>query len=143
MWFSFPEGADRITVEHQEFGVEHTDRAGRGYFRAPDHFAPRILMLKGFAQVSEPTEEFPEDLAPEDPQRDDAIRELAAVASSQKAELENLRSDYIAANAKASALETENVTLRRQLEESQTIIAELREDLEDAGHQPTTATTKA
>lgn len=45
MFFSFPEGCDHISVEQQNFDPEFTDKRGVNWFRAPEHFAPRILNL--------------------------------------------------------------------------------------------------
>lgn len=76
MWFQFPEGCSEVSVEQQNFLCEFTDAAGRGYFRAPDHFAAQLFVVPGFAAV-DPPEGAPEDTTATDTLRDDAIRQLA------------------------------------------------------------------
>jgi hypothetical protein len=106
MWFRLPEGCTGLSVEQQEFGIEAKDEEGRGYFRAPDHFAPRILMLKGFS-IAEPPEGSPDDLPKADPLRDTAIANMSREAEGMRTEIANLRSDLIAANARVVALVNE------------------------------------
>jgi hypothetical protein len=132
MWFSMPEGCGGITVECQEFGPEVKDEKGVASFRAPDHFAPRILAITGFA-VATPPEGAPDDLPRADPLRDGAIAELTALTESQKTEIQNLRSDLNAASARTVALKNENTDLRTKLEQTIATAAGLQEQLEDNG----------
>jgi len=135
MWFSFPPGYEAISVEQQQFNVEITDTAGVGYFRAPDHFATKILALQGFA-VATPPEGAPEDLPRMDPLRDGAIAELTGTTEAQKREIHDLREDLGAMNAKIIALQTEKVDLLAKLETAEAEIEALKEKIDDAGIDP-------
>ena len=130
MWFVMPAGCGGITVERQEFSPEFEDEKGRRYFRAPDHFATRILALQGFASVGQP-EGAPADLVKEDPVRDQAIVELTGVSAAQADEIRNLRSDLTAATATIAALKNENTDLKTAIERQGSRITELEEELED------------
>lgn len=131
MWFSMPKGCGGITVERQEFSVEAKDDKGVGYFRAPDHFAPRILSLgAGFAMAT-PPEGAPADLPKDDPLRDGAIVELTKVSEAQKIEIQDLRADLIAATSRVTAFNNENTELKTKLMAKEKEIEELREQLED------------
>lgn len=132
MWFTFPEGVKGIAVELQHFAPEFRDESGRDYFRAPDHFAPRILTIKGFA-IADPPEGAPEDLPRADPLRDGAISELTRFSESQKIEIQNLRSDLSVAAAKIMAFSNEKANFLQQIEEKDALIESLREQLEDKG----------
>lgn len=129
MWFSFPEGCSSISVERQEFFAEVTDDAGVTYFRAPDHFAPRILEFKGFF-IADP-KNLPPDLPQEDPLRDGAIASLTMTVEAQKLEIQNMRSDLSAASARVVALMNEKTDLAKTLEDRERTIQELTERLED------------
>lgn len=130
MWFQFPEGCGGISVELQHFAPEVTDKQGRKYFRAPNHFAPKILMLKGFAQV-EPPEGSPADLPQPDPLRDGAIEQLTKESEAQKMEINNLRSDLIVATGKVTALVNEKGELEKKITTLEATIEDLEEKLED------------
>lgn len=137
MWFSFPEGSDSITVERQPFPAEITDSKGRSYFRAPDHFAPRILEIPGFSACNPPDgSEGLEELPNQDPLRDGAIGELTARLAAQGIELQNLRSDYNAQQAKMSALVAEKTELERQLAIEKSTVNRLQEAIDDADLTP-------
>lgn len=91
MWFRFPEGATNISVQGQEFSAEVIDEGGFGHFRAPDHFAPLILDLKGFeARGAPPGTDLP-DLPQADPERDTAIVRLQAQVMSLTMERDTLK----------------------------------------------------
>lgn len=130
MWFQLPEGCGGITVERQEFMPEFRNDKGTAYFRAPDHFAPRILALKGFVAVQQP-EGAPEDLPKEDPARDGAIEELTRNLEAQRIEVQNLRSDLAAAVSRISAMTNERTDLNTTLAKALARVAELEEELED------------
>ena len=134
MWFSMPEGCGGISVERQEFGVDFRDENGVGYFRAPDHFATKILAIKGFALVENPPVGAPEDLPKADPLRDGAIAELTKTVEAQKTEIQNLRTDMTAANSRVIALTNENTDLKGKVQVLQGTITGLEEQLEDAPH---------
>lgn len=137
MWFSMPEGCGGITVELQAFNVEIKDDEGKGYFRAPDHFAPRILQIPGFA-LAQPPEGAPDDLPKSDPLRDGAISELTRRVAAQDMEIQGLREDLGAAHAQLTALMNENATLKKVATENAEVIADLQEKLEDAPAAPIT-----
>jgi flagellar motility protein MotE (MotC chaperone) len=142
MWFQFPQGVNGISVELQHFVPEFKDQKGNNYFRAPDHFAPRILALKGFTTVTDLPEGAPEDLPRADPQRDGAITELTQTVEAQRRDLQNLRSDLGAANARIQALSNDKVELMKKLEDSEALVTGLREQLEDKGVVEVTPTKK-
>lgn len=129
MWFGFPEGCSSISIERQEFFTEVVGEDNRAYFRAPDHFAPRILMLNGFV-VADPTN-LPEDLPQADPLRDGAIAQLTGESVAQRAEIRTLREDLAVATGRLSALANENATLTATLAAKDSEIARLTESLED------------
>lgn len=131
MWFSFPKGCSGISVERQEFGIEYSDDKGTNYFRAPDHFAPKILAIGGFTMVDPPAG-APDDLPKADPLRDGAIAELTATAEAQKTQLQNMRSDLEASTSRIVALSNENSDLRKLTERQSEQIEQLRELLQDA-----------
>jgi septal ring factor EnvC (AmiA/AmiB activator) len=131
MWFSFPEGCTSLSVELQEFFPEIRDDEGRAYFRAPDHFAPRILMLNGFAVVEVPPIGAPDDLPKADPLRDSAIAELTRALEAQKLEVQGLRADLGASTARVVALSNERTDLEAKLKASDALVESLREQLED------------
>jgi hypothetical protein len=89
MWFRFPEGTKEISVQLQNFFPEAKDVDGRDCFRAPDHFAPLILDLQGFGE-GKPLGDL-EDLPKADPNRDQAIAQLAGQVEGLKLENEALR----------------------------------------------------
>lgn len=135
MWFSFPPGCEAISIEQQQFNIEMLGDNNIGYFRAPDHFATKILALNGFA-VANPPEGAPEDLPRTDPLRDGAIAELTGTTEAQKREIHDLREDLGAMNAKIIALTTEKVDLLTKLEIAEDEIAALKEKIDDAGIDP-------
>lgn len=130
MWFKFPKGTEGITVEHQAFSTEIKDDADNSYFRAPDHFATRILGVPGFS-LAEPPEGAPADLPRADPLRDGAIAELTKGHEATKMEVQNLRADLGAAQAKVTQLMNENNNLKLQLQQSLDKIDDLQEQIED------------
>ena len=130
MWFSMPKGCGGITVEHMEFVPEVTDAEGTAYFRAPDHFSTRILGINGF-KVAQPPEGAPEDLPRADPLRDGAIAELTHTLAARDTEVQNLRSDLLAANAKITALMHENEQLLIKLNEANGKVLDFEEQIED------------
>lgn len=130
MWFSFPSGSTHITVEHQTFGIEVSDENGRSFFRAPDHFAPKILANKGFSMEHPPVTDL-KDLPQADPLRDSAIASMAAANEALKLEVQNLRTDCGQFRAQLTASQTENQQLRNLLVQAQGHITLLEEKLED------------
>lgn len=91
MWFQFPIGTTRLTVNQQEFSSEFSYVEGENTFhcfRAPDHFAPQILDLPGFAAVM-PKKGMPKDL-PRSTQAS-TIDMLAGSNEALKLELENVK----------------------------------------------------
>lgn len=131
MWFQMPKGCEAISIELQAFRREIIGDDGKAYFRAPDHFAPKIMEIGGFSIVDQPPADFPEDLPRSDPLRDGAIAALTKQAEAQKTEIQNLSSDLSAAAAKIAALVNENAGLKRQIEEKEAKIDDLEDQLED------------
>jgi hypothetical protein len=141
MWFRFPLGAERITIERQAFSSEFVDEAGRHYFRAPGHFAPTVLALAGFDVVENLPEGMPADLPREDPERDKAIAGLTASLTALRDDIAGLQSDRIAAQQALTAAQHENTMLKAELAKANATIADLQDDLEDAGKMPPPAPT--
>lgn len=142
MWFMFPEGYTRISVEQQQFEVEIVDAQGRGFFRAPNHFAPKILEFKGFKVADELPDGAPPDLPKEDPKRDAAISLLTSNHEAMKAEVAAMREDMSAANARVIALSQENNELKVALAAAEKKIEDLEDEL-DAMAKPPAAPTPA
>ena len=130
MWFKMPVGASAVSVELQSFASD-VNFEGRDYFRAPDHFAPRILAIQGFELVATPPEGFPEDIPRADPLRDSAIAELTKTVEALKMELSGVRADLNSTVAKAGALANEKSELTSRLEIANKKIEDLEEELED------------
>jgi hypothetical protein len=141
MWFRMPEGVSGISVELQSFAPD-IEFEGRSYFRAPDHFAPRILSNTGFELVDKVPEGFPEDIPKTDPLRDGAIAELTQSVEALKRELGGVRVDLNATVAKAAALAAEKAELMAKLEAATTKIEELEEELEDRPPAPPPSSKK-
>jgi hypothetical protein len=132
LWFRLPEGTNGVAVEHHAFECEIRDSEGWGYFRAPEHLAPRILEVPGFI-VTTPPEGAPEDLPRADPLRDGAIAQLSQENQSLRYELQNTRIDLEAARAKSASLESLNDKLSHDIKERDNIISQLEDKLEDKG----------
>jgi hypothetical protein len=130
VWFKFPKGAESISVEQQSFGIEAKDAEGGCYFRAPNHFAAKILGIPGFI-TAEPPEGSPADLPLSDPLRDGAISELSRENDGLKQELQQLREDLGASTAKIMALNTEKTELLKQVAELEGKVLDLEEQIED------------
>lgn len=126
-----PNGCEAITIEQQQFTSEAVDGEGLCYFRAPEHFAPRILAIEGFTAISEPPPGSPDDLPKSDPSRDGAIEELTKQLAAKDIEIQGLRADLNSANARISALENENKDLTTKLGACEATIIALNEQLED------------
>lgn len=130
MWFKFAPGVSGITVERQQFNIEFTDERGDNYFRAPAHFAPRILIVPGFAQVT--PDGAPDDLPKEMPEQEAAIAELGRENGALKDTIGDLRSDLIAASKQVAVLAQERDEALKRVAELEAKVAELEEDDEDA-----------
>jgi len=131
VWFKMAPGAERITVERQEFATEITGDDGSNFFRAPDHFAPRILSLGGFTLASNLPANAPADLPKADPSRDDAIRHLAATQEAQQEEIASLRADLLAAEAESKAVMQAKIFIEGKLAEALAKIQELEDELDE------------
>lgn len=130
MWFVMPEGCNGVAVQLQQFECEIRDDDGRGYFRAPDHFAPLILSIGGFA-IAQPPEGAPEDLPKADPLRDGAIAQLSKETEGLKLELAGAVQDLVAARAQLKATELERNKLNDRVREQLREIEALKEQIED------------
>ena len=133
MWFKMPKGCERISVEQQQYEGEIADEGGRFFFRAPDHFAARILNIPGFEIAKDLPEGAPADLPKADPLRDGAIAELSMRMEGLRDEVRNTTSDLIAANARIAVMEREKGENAIALQTAQAALARLEETLEDAG----------
>lgn len=118
MWFRYPTGATRITVERQEFGIDYTDAEGNNYFRAPNHFAAIILMGPGYKQAA-PPEGAPEDLPQPDPLRDGAISRLTAELETSRTLIAGLREELTVMQAALSAMTLERNNMKKLLDLAQ------------------------
>jgi hypothetical protein len=127
MWFVFPDGVETISVEQQSFKAEALDVVGRRAFRAPAHFAPRILSLQGFALAAELAPGSPEDLPVGVSGDQQAIKDFGALVEAQADEIQGLRADNIAIASSNSALVKERDGLLAKVEE----LAQTIEDLQD------------
>ncbi len=123
MWFRFPEGSESISVELQTFTPEFEDDEGNKYFRAPDHFAPRILDLPGFTTAPQP-EGAPEDLPKSDPAQATVVGQLGNQVGALRAEIESLR-------ATLAVVTSERNDLKLKLHEAETNLRNVQADLED------------
>lgn len=133
MWFKFPKGVERISVEHQEFIVEARDTDGNCFGRTPDHFGPRILSLGMGFEIAEQPEGAPADLPRADPLRDSAIVELTQTVEANKIEIRNLTTDLGTSMAQIRALNDEKLTALAKVAELEEKILALEEKMEDAG----------
>jgi hypothetical protein len=140
MWFAFPKGVDRITVERQEFRAETKDVQGRDCFRCPEHFAPKILAIAGFILAGELDANAPADVPNTNLDLDAAVRAMAAQKDANEMEIRGLREDLVAANAKLAALMETHATLQKAHDVALDKIDELTDELED---KPAAATVTA
>lgn len=83
MWFKFPDGVDQIAVEQQNYKAE-VEQGGKKFFRAPDHFAARILDLPGFTGERPQGEGVPVDLPTSIPGAEGAVSDLTAQLTALK-----------------------------------------------------------
>jgi hypothetical protein len=131
MWFRFPKGCERISIERQEFATEIHDENGFGYFRAPDHFSARILEINGFSLAGKLPEGAPADLPKSDPLRDNAITALTNTIEALKIETQSLRTDLAASAAKIRNLENEKQGLETALTAVNAKLASIEYDEEE------------
>lgn len=93
MWFRFPDGVEQISANLQNFKTEVTQE-GKAFFRAPDHFAPLILDLPGFAAERPQGKDIPDDLPTSMPGSENALdtltQQLSAAKESEAAVRETL-----------------------------------------------------
>lgn len=128
MWFKFPPGVENANIELQNFGTEFKDGDGRGYFRAPDHFAANILLLPGFEMTEQPAG-APEDLPKEDLARGNTIEALGFENSALRARLAEIAMDRD--EWKLRALEAET-----KLGNAEADLKELQENAETKSDEP-------
>ncbi len=121
MWFQFPEGTDKISVELQNF-VGEVEQNGRNFFRAPDHFAPTILSLPGYSAARPTGDDLPADLPPTIPGAAGAVDDLTGQISALKEEIEGLKkinteitAERDRAVAKLTPLADENARLKAEV----------------------------
>lgn len=128
MWFAFAPGVERVSIERQEFAPEAKDKDGRDCFRAPAHFASKILMLKGFTALTSPPENGPDDLPLADPLRDGAIHDLSGKITTLEGRVTDLVSDLASKDAALKAMIGERDMLFIRLQQAAEKIVELSED---------------
>lgn len=128
MWFRFPLGHTAISIEQQEFKAEAKDASGFEYFRAPNHFAPKILSLGGYAVV-DPPEQGPDD-DKERTDKDQAIGTLSQELEAAQEEAKNLRENLNALSAEHIALTNERDGLAQKVADLTHKLTELEEEKE-------------
>lgn len=144
MWFRLPEGVDNISVERQAFATEVRDSSGRGYFRAPDHFAPTLMSIPGFGAASPPESVDLTGLPEINTSAPSEISEQAQKITALEDLVSSLRTDLSQRSAELAATLHERDELKLKLHEAEVKIADLEEkntDLEDAA--PTTYNRKS
>lgn len=134
MWFAFPKGAETIVVERQQFQAEAVDVNGANCFRAPSHFAPRILNIPGFALAAEIVDKTLTDLSETSSTEGQAIERLTKELEAKATELQTLREDYHKTRAETLALGKERDDLKTRLAAAEAKVSELEDLLED--HEP-------
>lgn len=129
MWFKFPEGVTEVNCQQQSFVAEVEDDTG-AYFRAPDHFAPFLLGVPGFAAV-----DAPRDAPLGEPRflHENTIGDLSRQISSLKEDLSMARADVAANALDLGAKGREIVELKKRVEELEEENEDLRQKLADAG----------
>jgi len=132
MWFAFPPGAEVITVEQQTFVAEAMDVENRRCFRAPAHFAPRILAIGGFALAGEITDKTLSDISDSSTPDGQAIEKLTQELAAREAQIKGLQEDYNRSRAAELALSKELEEEKRLRAAAEAKAAELEEQLEDA-----------
>lgn len=130
MWLAFPNGCSGISVDHLEYSVEVRDESGIGYCRVPEHLAPRLLNIPGFS-IGNPPEGAPADLPKSDPLRDDVIATLSAQIEAQKREIQDIRSDLIAANSRIQGLVAEKTEREKEIEKLRVDLAAMQLDIDE------------
>lgn len=124
MWFAFPEGVDCISVELQEYHSE-VEHDGTRYFRAPDHFAAKILDLSGFKHQIPPQEANP----PEDIPRGEVLTADAQNAALLSGRVNALELERDEARARLAEVSAERDSLKLKLHETEADVADLKEEL--------------
>lgn len=137
MWFQFPKGAESISVQQQQFSIEASDEEGRGYFRAPDHFAGLILDVPGFSAKEPPNTDLP-DLPKADPLRDGAIGDLGRKLDASQTETRELREDLNRVSAELRAMADENRALKTAMAILEKDNSDLKERLDEFEDEKTT-----
>lgn len=115
MWFKFPPGVEAAQIELQDYRAEYRDEKG-SYFRASDHFAPKILQLPGFEAPGQP-EGAPGDLPDGDIERGNAIEALGLENSALRARLAEIAVDRDTWKLRAIEAETKLGNAEADLEE--------------------------
>jgi hypothetical protein len=146
MWIVMPRNTEAFSCQQQAFRSEGKTRRKfknideeRHLTRVPDHFAPILLSIPGYeiAQDDEVPQDIP-DLPKADPLRDGAIGDALRQIEALKSELQNVRGDLEAANARSRSLlvERDNFVqqafqLNKEVAELKEKVAELEEDAKD------------
>lgn len=130
MWFRFAKGHEAISIEQQEFRAEAKDAEGYSYFRAPNHFAPKILALAGYAVVDPPDADGP-DNDQERTDKDTAITQLSQELEAAKEDARTLRENANSASAEFIALRNERDVLAQQVADLTRKVSELSVGTED------------
>jgi hypothetical protein len=135
MWIRLPEGTTQFSVEQQNFAVEAVDSEGWGYCRIPNHFAGRMLAVRGFEAREPPEGTALDDLPLADPLRDGTIAELSQKNTLLASEFSQLRMDLGAINAKLASTLAERDDLKLKLHEAEVALVNLRDQYEDEGKE--------
>lgn len=131
MWFKLQDGMTNISVAQQHFKAEIKDEKGRGYFRAPPHFAGLLSMVNIIA--TDPPEGADKDLPDVSPALDQAMDAMTKRAQALEAEVFNLRADNGSAMGQVSSLMRENDMLRQENIRLSKEVDALMDKLEDEG----------
>jgi hypothetical protein len=134
MWYKFPKGLSGISVERQTFAPEFEDAEGNQYFRAPAHFSNKILgMGMGFTEVPVAPEGAPEDFPDIPPTQNQDLSAAVARASAFENDIQTLRTENSALNAKLGAAMHELEETKLKLHETATKLVNFKDDLEEEG----------
>ena len=144
MWFRFPQGSTEIQVEQQTFKSEFQakdkdDNKIYDFFRAPDHFAPRILMHSAFR--AETPDGAPDDLPKSDPQFSAEVAAQSLELQGLRTSMQNAQQDLTVAGARLTALKTENEALVKKVGKLDEENEKLTDDIE--GFKTTIASQEA
>lgn len=128
MWFKFPQGQNRISLQQMNFKSEASDESGNQFFRAPDHFAGIILDQPGYT-VAEPPKGAPADLPKPDSAEANVIPLLTGQIKDLQVKLEAAEAAFETVKARLASVAMERDELKLALHESTMKIQELEDSV--------------